>query len=160
MCIRIVSPPLCKLLAYRSLRFCPQGCLPSSGCHMISVMRIRRAVCGVVYSHGRACATLSTMKSIGRSSKRGCLCTTWTSVTRVSSTEYLLLGSAHLSLLGRLLCVQVSVVLVRKGLGLHEEVSQVLLEGRVILQLEHALNTCLQPHPELRSVQILHIYIA
>ena len=41
------------------------------------------------------------------------------------------LGSAYLSLLGRLLCVQVCIVLVCKGLGLHQEVPQVGILDRV-----------------------------
>ncbi len=36
---------------------------------------------------------------------------------------------------------QVSVVLAGEGLGLHQEVSQVVLEGSVVLQLKHACHT-------------------
>ena len=55
----------------------------------------------------------------------------------------------YLSLLGGLLGIQVCVVHVCKGLGLDEEVPQVLLEGCVVLQLEHALDTCLQACADL-----------
>ena len=52
-----------------------------------------------------------------------------TQVTLMQLYRMAVLGSAYLSLLGRLLCVQVCIVLVCEGLGLHQEVPQVLLEG-------------------------------
>jgi len=53
----------------------------------------------------------------------------------------------HLSLRGGLLSEEICIILVCEGLGLNQEVAQVLLESAVLLQLKHARHTRLHVAP-------------